>query len=267
MSSAWPLPAGLPPGRLIVADPRYAYEDPVTDPVLWVSDELVPGAGPLWARLVAEHRTTGLWPLLLVPIVFIDQRRPWHAGELSPFPASVAEQLDVRELLATGWMLATTDTEGVGGVDLPDPPYPSWPGLAAPGTPGADPEQHAISLATAPGGDCALTGIDDPPYLGLVPSRDSAGTITACGWFCRGGDPAELTAVVRSWQQRFGARLCSLGYATLYLAVAWPPATREHARRVAAEHWAFCPSIGGFVTFDEYAEELVGAEIWSFFWE
>ena len=58
MSGSWPLPGGLPPGRLIVADPRYAYGEPVTEPVLWVTDHLVPDAGPLWARLLAEHPGT-----------------------------------------------------------------------------------------------------------------------------------------------------------------------------------------------------------------
>src|ERR1700728_2356212 len=226
MSDSWPLPGGLPPGRLIVADPQYAYGEPVTEPVLWVTDHLVPDAGPLWAGL-------------------------------SPFPASAAEELDAGELLATGWMLATTDTEGVGAPVLPDPPYSSWPGLAPPGTRGADPDQHAIDLATAQGGAVALTGVDEPPYLGLVPSGDGAGAISACGWWTKGGAPPELTAIVRSWQERFGARLCSLSKSTLYLAVAWPPATLEHACRVAAEHWAFCPDIGNFEGFDEYAEGLV----------
>src|ERR1700691_3906354 len=121
MSNAWPLPAGLPPGRLVVADPRYASGAPVTDPVLWVSDELVPDAAPLWARLLAEHPATGLWPLLLMPLPTVDFEvvpltsgafeliheerypgpgRPWHTGQLDPFPASAAEALDVRELLA-----------------------------------------------------------------------------------------------------------------------------------------------------------------------
>ena len=267
MSGSWPLPGGLPPGRLIVADPRYAYGEPVTEPVLWVTDHLVPDAGPLWAGLLAEHHVTGLWPLMLIPMLPIDRLRPWHTAELSPFPASAAEELDAGELLATGWMLATTDTEGVGAPVLPDPPYSSWPGLAPPGTRGADPDQHAIDLATAPGGAVALTGVDEPPYLGLVPSGDGAGAISACGWWTKGGAPPELTAIVRSWQERFGARLCSLSKSTLYLAVAWPPATLEHARRVAAEHWAFCPDIGSFEGFDEYAEGLVAAQVWSFYWE
>ena len=61
---AW-LPDELPPGRLVVPDPDYADGDPVTDPVLWVSDLPVPDAGPLWASLLGQHARSGLWPLLL----------------------------------------------------------------------------------------------------------------------------------------------------------------------------------------------------------
>ena len=144
MSRSWSLPGGLPPGRLIVPDPRYASGDPVTDPVLWVTDRLVPEAGPLWARLAAQHDATGLWPLLLVPLAttvfdvtpftggfelahevqYPGSGRPWHTGELSPLPAGAVDELEVSELLAIGWMLATTDTEGVGGVTLPAVRFP-----------------------------------------------------------------------------------------------------------------------------------------------
>jgi hypothetical protein len=49
-----------------------------------------------------------------------------------------------------------------------------------------------------------------------------------------------LAAVVRSWEDRFGVRLLGIGFETLYLSVAAPPVTFEHAVHVAAEHWMFC---------------------------
>jgi Domain of unknown function (DUF4253) len=54
---------------------------------------------------------------------------------------------------------------------------------------------------------------------------------------------------------------------TLGLSVAWPPASQEHARHVAAEHLAFCPDLADMVSFDEYARELIGAETWRFWWD
>ncbi|QKG27268.1 hypothetical protein ACTIVE_8921 [Actinomadura verrucosospora] len=38
-------------------------------------------------------------------------------------------------------------------------------------------------------------------------------------------------------------RVCCLGRAGLNITVAWPPRLLEHARRVAAEHHAFCPDL------------------------
>jgi hypothetical protein len=86
----------------------------VTEPVLWVTDEPVADAGPLFARLLADHRRCGLWPLLLtmlaVPqfsglradLVEVISRsnppgRPWHTGELAPVPGG---KLDAGRILA-----------------------------------------------------------------------------------------------------------------------------------------------------------------------
>ncbi|MCP9955923.1 DUF4253 domain-containing protein [Actinomadura madurae] len=54
---------------------------------------------------------------------------------------------------------------------------------------------------------------------------------------------APLAAVLRGWEDRFGARVIGLGFNTLELSVAAPPVTTRHAVHVAAEHWAFCPDI------------------------
>ena len=52
---------------------------------------------------------------------------------------------------------------------------------------------------------------------------------------------AEISAVLRDREQRFGARVVAAGFSTLLLSVAAPPTTREKALAVAAEHFAFCP--------------------------
>jgi hypothetical protein len=78
-------------------------------------------------------------------------------------------------------------------------------------------------------------------------------------------------AVIRSWQHRFGVRLCALGFDNLGMSVAWPPRTKEHALHVAAEHYAFCADIidqsDEVSTFDEYATTLIGATAWWFWWD
>jgi len=181
-------------------------------------------------------------------------------------PTGAVAGVDAGEVLASGWHLVSGEGVDFGQDAVPALPYRSWPGLADPATPGADPDEHAARLARAPGGVSELTGCGEPPYLGLVPASDGAAAIAACGWLSPAGGAAETAAVVRSWQDRFGARLCSLGIDTLVLSVAWPPVTSEHARRVAAEHLAFCHDLVGLVEFDEYAEALTGASTWSFWW-
>ncbi len=126
--------------------------------------------------------------------------------------------------------------------------------------------EHA-ALATTLGGTGQLTVEGDLPYLGPVPAADGAGAIAASGWLSRAGGAAQASSVVRSWQHRFGARLCSLGIDTLVVTVAWPPMTPQHARRVAAEHFAFCNDLADMVPFDEYAAELVRAAVWGFWWD
>jgi hypothetical protein len=280
----WPVPDGLPRGRFIVPDPQYTLGTPGTEPVLWITEEPMAGAGPVWARLLGRHADTGWWPLLLTALQVPDvvgapaairdvmrrsnpPGRPWLTGELAPVRA---DDVDAAAVLAAGW--ARTTGTGVGGFDfgddaLPAVPFRTWPGLADPGAPGVDPTERAADLARTPAGVRELTGRADPPHLGLVPAADGAAAITGCGWRSQAGDAAEIAAVVRSWQARFGARLGSLGMDTLGVAIAWPPATEDHARRVAAEHFAFCADLADMVTFDDYARDLIGAPVWSFWWD
>ena len=64
----WELLNELPPGQWIAPNPEFARGEPVTGPVLWITDDPVPEAARLWARLLREHPRSGLWPLLLVTL-------------------------------------------------------------------------------------------------------------------------------------------------------------------------------------------------------
>lgn len=50
-----------------------------------------------------------------------------------------------------------------------------------------------------------------------------------------------------------------------------PPADREQALRVAAEHFAFCPDnlwqAAPGTTLASYAEQLVDSDSWAFWWD
>jgi hypothetical protein len=265
------LPAGLPSGRLVIPDPQYApYTGgaPVVKPVMWVSDQPVPNATTMWARLLIQHQVTGLWPLLLTAHDGVSggPARPWHTGELAPVPVGAETEPDVDTVLADSWRLHGGVDVDFGPDAIPALPFPSWPGLAEPGTTMADKVRFAASHATET--DISnLTGRADPPYLGLVPASDGAAVIPAVGWLAPGGGPAETSAVLRSWQDRFGAQLVSLGLDTLVLIVERPPRDLEHARHVAAEHLAFCPDLADMLPFDEYAQQLIDSPTWGFWWD
>uniref|UniRef100_UPI001CCFB43F DUF4253 domain-containing protein n=1 Tax=Streptomyces sp. LS1784 TaxID=2851533 RepID=UPI001CCFB43F len=107
--------------------------------------------------------------------------------------------------------------------------------------------------------------------IGLVRADGGAEALAACGWNGTNGhgDSGEIAAVLRSWQQRFGARVVQVGTASLELSVAAPPVGPGEALLVAAEHVAFCPdnlSQHGEGLAD-YAEELVGTGNWGFWWD
>lgn len=279
---AWSLPTGLPQGRLIVPDRQYAEAEPVTEPVLWVSDDPVADAGPLWARLLSFHHGSGLWPLLLMGRPVSPRRarafperarqeagRPWHSAELAPVPTERIDEADVQQVLAEWWNSAFGAEEwqtrpwNVQRIQ----PFRSWPGLAPSSAPGPDPDQHAESVVTTPGRIPELTMYEGDPYVGLARAQDGAAAIASSGWLSRADGAADTAAVIRSWQRRFGARLCSLSMDTLGASVAWPPASLDQARRVAAEHFAFCPDLANTGTLDDRARSLVDAEVWAFWWD
>jgi Domain of unknown function (DUF4253) len=106
--------------------------------------------------------------------------------------------------------------------------------------------------------------------LGLVPVTRPADVPAAVGWAgAEGWDAATVSAVLRSWEDRFGAVLVRVGRATLELSVAAPPWERTECQAIAAEHYAFCDDTyrGNPGTLRDYANLLRGATRWSFWWD
>jgi uncharacterized protein (DUF2141 family) len=108
--------------------------------------------------------------------------------------------------------------------------------------------------------------------LGLVTAARPADALAVLGW--QGASnyeqaPEELSVVLRSWEERFGAILVAVGFDSLHLLVERPPQSANSAIRVAAEHFAFCTDSvdQGAGSIRELAQELEGAPIWSFWWD
>ncbi|GAA4241306.1 DUF4253 domain-containing protein [Actinomadura meridiana] len=250
------LSTSLPAGDLVWPDPGYPQRSQVLRPAFWLSEEPAPGG--LWAGLRAEHDRSGLWPLLMD-----ETDQPWASGQIAPEPVAEVENYVPQAFMSEVW---SDWAEQAATEDLDDlaPFGRHCPGLAPPGVPLDDPDAMADRCSRA----LAARGLS----LGLVPVERGADALAAVGWqgaLNHNEWTAPLSAVLRGWEDRFGARVVALGFNTLELSVAAPPVTTRHAVQVAAEHWAFCPDIlfQGPGTLAGYAEEIRGKTNWSFWWD
>ncbi len=268
----------LPPGRLV--EPR-EEEDAWDGPAYWLSDE--PAGPDLWVRLHEAYPRSGLWPVFATSSHFHDDR-PWVRAEVRPEPVTEIGRVSAGDVLAGFWRawirgehhlwLESADPlELASGFTLERDGHPElepfglgWPGLASAEN-GQDPDEWADQYVRE--------NDDGASRIMLVPAARSADAVTAVGWHGSVNYIQEtflLSSVLRSWEERFGARLVEVGFDTVHLSVAAPPASAAHAELVAAEHFAFCPDnivqglSGG--TIRAYAgKEVQGKNVWSFWWD
>jgi hypothetical protein len=272
-------PVALPAGKLITGNPG-------PDHVAWVTVDPVPGSGRVWAALSELHPQTGLVPVQLdglrVDSLFPSDRqglpggalRPWDNGEFSrPQDPRGADGIDIRALLENLW-------RGSVWADVDDPeemerwaPFTlEWPGLAAPEHMPLTPaeREHALDVVL-PRIRRAHRAIPDA-RIGLVPAGRPADVLAVIGWdgLANHGEEAltPLIAMLRSWEDRFGARLIDVGFADLRLLVERPPRTLEAAQRLAAEQVVLADDcIDGARDIPDIAPRLVNASVWTFWWD
>ncbi|SDT83388.1 protein of unknown function [Streptomyces sp. TLI_053] len=258
----------LPSGRMITSD-----EGDGDVQVLWMSDR--PATAELWARVHAERTRTGLWPLLLDSGDPRDSEfRPWASGELFPERMSSPDAHNPAGLLVGWWKDYTVIDEDDDMLSPEDrlavtaPFGLVWPGLAPAHQPTIDPDTAAADHAQH------FAARRPQSRLGLVAADSGAHALTAAGWdgpVNYDNDTAKFSAIVASWEERFGARVVAVGPSTLHLSVAAPPTSTEDALLVAAEHFAFCPDNiwqGSHPnTLAAYAERLVHDRFWDFWWD
>ena len=240
----------LPDGELYAPEPEGGSRG--EDPVIWASLEPVGDVGRTWSRLAGAFPETGLWPFV------IDASYGFDGFDERLMDLPRGRHTEVLTILRRGWQeLVESDDE------FPDdelaPFDTTFPGLADPTT--AD---HVGSIDDIV---ATLSG-----HLGLVAVNRPADILDAVGWMGAAnydGDPLDMTTVLRSWERRFDAYVVGLGTDTLTLAVLRPARDLASATAIAAEHYAFCPDNiqQGVGTIREYAESLVDAELWPFWWD
>ncbi|GGU29284.1 DUF4253 domain-containing protein [Streptomyces violascens] len=257
------LPDGLPPGRFLSSGPAR----------VWVSDEFPHDIERLWPHLLSEQTACGLVPLLC-----------WPEAMGTPIGLADINAVRLEEVLATDfaeyrrrtlpfWMDPTPapTPEGIEPwTHDPGPPFEQWPGLApqVPTAPaGPTPETAAASLLTwfSKTGQFGL----DECRLVLVPARRGSDALALIGWSAEAPLPL-LCALLRSWEDRFGAQIVAVFGSELHVSVARPPVEAEHANLLALEH--VLSTANNIVDdpptpFPEYAMDLVGRTCWSFWWD
>ena len=108
-----------------------------------------------------------------------------------------------------------------------------------------------------------------------MPAARAADVLALTGWSTFGQyrdqpNGVWIGSVLRSWEDRFSARLLNVGPgAEIRLLVERPPRTRGTAEKIAAEHSVFCDECAGQGLRDirQIANSLVGASFWTFWWD
>lgn len=254
------LPDGLPPGRLVAG----------STPGLWISEEPVAAPGRLWATCHRQRARTGWYPVLMA----------WPCGNGRGHRPKDVAAVDVAGSLYESWQSYETvraprpRLAAQVAHRLPAPVVPAqrrtydrWPGLAAPADPHPGPLPDAVARAGV-GQMLYYFTTRFVAYVALARVDRSADLPAALGW--EADAPAlELSALLRTWEDRFGARVIGFEGASVYVSVASPPLTTRHAEHVALEH-----VLTGATNlndedfpFADYAEELRGERLWSFWWD
>ncbi len=216
----------------------------------------------LYRTLLRDARRTGRCPVLLGDDALTS------AGTLEQPDDVIAaiDETDVDAVLA-GWWPGEACLPGCPcGERLPselpaDPAGKSYPDLSG----------AAETI------DAAVAYLGGAGPLTMADARRPADVPAVLGWagICNYHpyqDHARLCAVLRRWEERYGAVLVHIGRSTLHLSVGCPPTTDEECRRAAAEHFAFCPDQqdpqnGDFYTLSRYAGMLRRARSWRFWWD
>ncbi|MFF4761017.1 DUF4253 domain-containing protein [Streptomyces sp. NPDC001292] len=256
------LPDGLPPGRFLSCGRVH----------VWVSDDFLQDVERLWSRLLGEQEATGLVPLL------------WPAALGRPLELQRVDAVPLEEVLAADFAeyrrrrlpfwTGPTPVPVPEGVEPwphdPGPPFEQWPGLAPPmPVMSTDPTPEEASARTLTGllgtGRFGLDGC----RLVLVPASRSSDAVALIGL----DEEAPLSlvcALLRSWEDRFGARVMGVFGRELHVSVARPPVEASHTQLLALEH--VLSTADNIVDdpptpFPEYAAGLAGRTHWSFWWD
>jgi hypothetical protein len=254
--------------------------DGSTPAVAWVTITPVPDAGYVRDELSRVSPRTGLVPFIARQL-HGDPRRPWDDGthrnyDYFQYPADPAPAggIDVAAVLRGHWdHLAEFPGNDPGEDGWRDreharmiaPFFSGFPGLAPGGARPLSPGQVREALSYVPASRIGLAVADRP-----------ADALAAMGWLPGNWFEGigQVTAVLRSWEDRFGARLLAVGPDEFKLLAERPPRSRDAARHLAAELRALTASEfksawndAAIDNINDIARRLLRSPIWGFWWD
>jgi Domain of unknown function (DUF4253) len=195
-------------------------------PAYWRTFEPIDDPQRLTSPLAGAFAQTGLWPLLYAWEE--DPENYWFGGPGVPDDLAV----DIDEIMRVQWESWNRSTWG------PKPIFPEFPGLA---------EAQGASEDGASGDPFALINDDtrrqswEPTRsLLLVPCRRPADVLAVVGWDFSQMPYPIMTALLRSWEERYAAVPVQIDPSTIILSVGRPPQTHTQAQRLVAEFAAVC---------------------------
>lgn len=183
----------------------------------WATEDAIDNAADLARQLASVFPDTGVWPLLWRDEEDPDSYMP-GGGD-----SRAVEGVDAAAVLTEGWTTLKT-----GPLEVRDP-FVEFPGLAGP----------SEVTSARNGSDSFAAALPGSARLLLVPCNRPADAITILGGLSTEHDPSHLSAVLRSWEERFAAVAIEVGPSWLALGVSAPPTNTDQALQVAAEHFAF----------------------------
>lgn len=249
----------LPEGRRIHPLPPFARPD---ESYAWITRDPLdpPELDRLWRALAAAFSRTGLWPVLATGLDD-GADRPWFDGELG-------ERQDPADHDATAVLRRMAGERA--GQEEEGEPAEDW---------ATDPRFVFTEPAAAvPGSSRPPTELplhEPGTHLMLVPVVRPADVPARLGWLGTVNvdlDPGGLSAVLRSWEDRFGAVLLAIGFDTLQLQAGRLPPEPAALDQVVSEHYALCGDvIDQGPEVDAYREALPALRperhVWFFWWD
>lgn len=228
----------------------------VGEAAIWAAPEHLEQPRDTVTALQAAFPETGLWPILTYGRGEVAY--PW--GEPAEFwsgPSGIPVSDDGAAILYARWRANYGDD-----LDLDEwrEPLRPWPGILTPESPGT------IDDVTPVGGPQAWR---EEGQLVLVPAARPADVFLTLGPSAFNDRPGheESTAVLRSWEDRYGAVPLRFSGDRLDLGLRRPPRTTTETRALAIEMMAFSGDAFNSVEWDELFETMRGERLIMFWWD